>query len=226
MISTGNDIVALKATNRRRTNHFRFYSKILSVSEQELYFEEGFAEMPFEKYVWLLWSIKESVYKYQKRILPDLIFSPTKIIIRGIHPPYLPGNTNFGAIQWENNNSESCEELYQCAVQAEFDMFYSRSKICDELIATVVHNDDSFQHVWWGIKSIGHTDYENQSTEVRTFILNRLNFMVQNRHDQLSIGKNRAGCPVVLMGDIEMNIPVSLAHHDQFIAYSFLLKHP
>lgn len=226
MISTGNDIVALKGINRQRTNHFRFYSKILSVSEQELYFQEGFAEMPFEKYVWLLWSIKESIYKYQKRVLPDLVFSPAKISIREINPPYSHINKNFAAIQWENKNCESHEELYQCVIHFESEIFYSRSKICDDLIASVVHNNDTFKDVWWGIKSINHTDYENQSKEVRIFILNRLNFMLQPNYNQLSIAKNRLGCPVVLMGNTEMNIPVSLAHHDQFVAYSFLFKHP
>lgn len=225
MISTGNDIVAFKAINRQRTNHFRFYSKILSVSEQELYFQDEFAEMPFEKYVWLLWSIKESVYKYQKRVRPGLVFSPTKICIQGINPSYRHDNKNFDAVQWENNNCESRQGLYQCSIHFESEIFYSRSKISDDLIATVVHNEDTFEDVWWGIKSINYSDNENQSKEVRSFILKRLNFMLQPNYSQLSIAKNQAGCPLVLMGDIEMNIPVSLAHHDQFVAYSFLFKH-
>lgn len=226
MKSTGNDIVALKAINKQRTNHFHFYSKILSVSEQALYYQAGFAEMPFEKFVWLLWSIKESVYKYQKRIVPGLVFSPTKIIIQGINPPCGQTDTSFGAIQWENINNESCEELYTGIIFFGADALYSRSKVYDELISTVCSNDENFETTWWGIKSIDDAAYDNQSKAVRSFILDKLKSILPDRQDNLRIGKNRLDCPVVFMGATEMNIPVSLAHHDHFIAYSFLLRHP
>jgi phosphopantetheinyl transferase (holo-ACP synthase) len=224
--STGNDIVALKVINKQRTNHIRFYSKILSVSEQTLFYRQRFIEMPFEKFVWLLWSVKESVYKYQKRIVPGLVFSPAKIIIQGIDPPYRRTDTSFGDIEWENNNNESSEEFYKGIVIFGADIFYFRSKIHDELISTVVNNDENFENVWWGIKSIGHADYDNQSKAVREFILNKLNFILPGSNANLNIGKCPLGYPVVLKGVKEMNIPVSLAHHDHFIAYSFLLGHP
>lgn len=226
MKSAGNDIVALQCINKQRTNNFRFYSKILSVSEQALYYQLRFAEMPFEKFVWLLWSIKESVYKYQKRIVPGLVFSPAKIIIQGIDPPCPHIATSFGSRQWENNNNESCEELYKGVIIFGADIFYSRSKIHDELISTVVSNDENFENTWWGIKSIDHTAHENQSKAVREFILQRLNSILPGGHDDFHIEKNPLGCPVVIMGAMEMNIPVSLAHHDNFIAYSLLLEHP
>lgn len=226
MKSAGNDIVALKAINRQRTNHFRFYSKILSVSEQSLYYRHGFAEMPFEKFVWLLWSIKESVYKFLKRAVPGLVFSPAKIIIQGIDPPYRRTITRFGGIQWENKNNESCKEFYKGVIVFGSDIFYYRSKIHDELIATVVSNDENFENIWWGVKSIDHAAYDNQSKAVRAFILNRLNSILPGGNDDLRIGKCPLGYPVVLKRAKEMNIPVSLAHHDHFIAYSFLLGHP
>lgn len=226
MKSTGNDIVALNVINRLRTNHYSFYSKILSVSEEALYTRPGFEEMPFEEFVWLLWSVKESVYKYLKRIVPGLVFSPTKIFIHGIFPPYRQAHKSFGGIQWENNKSESSEELFKGVIICGSDIFYSRSKIHDELISTVVSNDKNFKNTIWGIKSIDDTAYKNQSKTVRAFVLEKLNSILPDGYDNLSISKNRHGCPVVLKGAMEMNIPVSLAHHDHFIAYSFLLRHP
>ena len=68
MISTGNDIVALGLINKQRTCEPRFYSKILSASEQALYHQSEFTALPFEHYVWLLWSVKESTYKFLKRL--------------------------------------------------------------------------------------------------------------------------------------------------------------
>jgi phosphopantetheinyl transferase (holo-ACP synthase) len=224
--STGNDIVALQGINRQRTNHFRFYSKILSVSEQSLYYRQGFAEMPFEKFVWLLWSIKESVYKYLKRTMPGLVFSPTKIIIQRIDPPLRRTITSFTGIQWENNVNESCENFYKSVIVFGSDIFYSRSKIHDELISTIVSDDENFENIRWGIKSIDHTDYDNQSKAVRAFTLDKLYSILPGGKDNLSIGKSPLGYPVVLKEAKEMNIPVSFAHHGYFIAYSFLLKHP
>jgi phosphopantetheinyl transferase (holo-ACP synthase) len=226
MKSTGNDIVALNVINRLRTNHFSFFSKILSVSEEALYSRPGFAEMPFEEFVWLLWSVKESVYKYLKRIVPSLVFSPTKIIILGIDPPYRQALKSFGGIQWENNKNESSEDLFKGVIICGSDIFYSSSKIHDEFISTVVSNDKNFENTSWGIKSIDGTGYKNQSKAVRAFVLEKLNSILPDGYDTLCIGKNRQGCPVVLRGAMEIYIPVSLAHHDRFIAYSFLLGQP
>ena len=226
MKSTGNDIVALNVINRLRTNQYNFYSKILSVSEEALYSRPGFAQMPFEEFVWLLWSVKESVYKYQKRIVPGLVFSPAKIIIQRIDPPFRQALKSFGGIQWESNKNESSEELFKGVIICGSYIFYSRSKIHDELISTVVSNDKHFENTRWGIKSIEDTAYKNQSKAVRAFVLEKLNSLLVGGYENLSISKNRQGCPVVLKGAMEMNIPVSLAHHDHFIAYSFLLRHP
>ena len=72
MISTGNDIVALKAINVARTKQQNFYSKIITVSEKALYDEHFSGRLLFEHFVWLAWSVKESVFKYLQRINPDL----------------------------------------------------------------------------------------------------------------------------------------------------------
>lgn len=224
MKSIGNDIVALKATSKERTNQIRFYSKILSVSEQALYYWQGFEELSFEKFVWLLWSVKESVYKYLKRSVPDLVFSPTKIIIQKIDLPYRRTISSFGGAQWENKGNEFCEDFYQGSITFGSDIFYFRSKIHAELISTVVNDGENFENIWWGIKSIDHSVYDDQSKAVRAFILNKLNFILSAGIHNLSIGKSPNGYPIVLKEAKEMNIPVSLAHHDHFIAYSFLLK--
>ena len=89
MKSTGNDIVALGSVDKHRTGQYRFYSKILSASEQTLYQQMQFANLPFEHYLWLLWSVKESTFKFLKRTKPELIFSPAKIIIQYLEiPPF------------------------------------------------------------------------------------------------------------------------------------------
>jgi phosphopantetheinyl transferase (holo-ACP synthase) len=219
--STGNDIIALKAINTERTKQVQFYSKILSPSEEALYRSEQFAEMPFQNFVWLLWSVKESVYKYAKRSIPDLIFSPRKIIIQSIDSPGNNLAPKFGHGQCERTSFDE-EDSYNSIAYFESAIFHSRSKVYDELIHTVVNAGETFEDTSWGIKYIGQTDTESQSKEVRAFVLNTLAPIFPNDH--LTIEKSIAGHPVLFRKTEEMEIPLSLSHHAHFVAYSFLLK--
>lgn len=219
MKSTGNDIIALRSINRQRTGQFRFYSKILSNSEQARYHQPQFTGMPFENYVWLLWSVKESAYKYLKRITPNLVFSPTKILIQDIKiPPRLLINEPE-VIQWENMGHD--EELYTGKVIYSSHIFYFQSKINKDWIATVVNDDKIFDNVYWGIQSIAEEDYYHQSKAVRTFLLKKLNTFFPG---DLHVDKTPVGYPVILKGIQNIHIPVSLSHHGHFVAYSFKLN--
>ena len=58
---------------------------------------------------------------------------------------------------------------------------------------------------------------------IRTFILNKLSYFFPNA--DLRIEKSPSGYPIILQDDKkDLFIPVSFAHHDRFIAYSFLLS--
>ena len=219
MISTGNDIIALKSTDPRRTLQEKFWAKILSYTERELYDQGAYSHMPFENFVWLLWSVKESVFKYQNRKDPDLLFSPGKIIIQNIDFPEDSKVTQFGIVQFEHNSFPD-NGFFSCTVYFDTKIYYSRSKIYEDLIVTVSGTDESFDDTWWGVKFIGHTGYEGQSEAVRSFVLNKLNSIFPG--DDLSIKKSKIGYPVLFKGSQEMNIPLSFSHHGNFVAYSFV----
>jgi phosphopantetheinyl transferase (holo-ACP synthase) len=219
MKSAGNDIVALRSIDKQRTRQFRFYSKILSASEQTLYHQPQFAEIPFDNYVWLLWSVKESAYKYLKRSIPDLVFSPTKIGIQHIKIPAGSLMNEFKSIQWENTGYG--EEFYRGEIIYGSNIFYFRSKISEDWITTVVNDDENFDNVYWGIQSIDDAGYYHQSKAARTFLLNRLNSFFPG---DLQVRKSPVGYPVILKGTLDMHIPVSLAHDHRFVAYSFILN--
>ena len=72
MISAGNDIVSLTATNVTRTKSPEFYSKIISPAEKALFDTLDQEVLPFHRFVWLLWSVKESAFKYLHRLDPIL----------------------------------------------------------------------------------------------------------------------------------------------------------
>jgi phosphopantetheinyl transferase (holo-ACP synthase) len=220
--STGNDVVALKAIDKQRSNNTVFYSKIISISEHSLYCPQKFTYLPFETFLWLLWSVKESVYKYVKRTASGIRFSPTKITIRQIDLPYSRPVTKLEDLQWESGDAGSCEDFYRGTAVFESRIFYFRSKVHSEVISSVVNEDQNLENTLWGFKWINHPDYDHQSAAVRAFALDKLNFLYPD--DNLRIEKSPAGYPVVLKGAKEMGIPLSLAHHDHFVAYSLLIR--
>jgi phosphopantetheinyl transferase (holo-ACP synthase) len=220
MPSTGNDIIALDTINKQRSNDSRFYAKILSGAEQLLYQQPALSSIPFENYVWLCWSVKESAYKYLKRTIHGLVFSPTKISILQIDCPADNNVTEFENGEWEG--IACSEKCYTGYLVFEGTPFYFRSKIYRELIATVVSEDENFAHTHWGIKTIFHTNTVHQSGAVRSFLLNRLHAILPAK--DLRIEKTLAGYPIILHKNEELPLSVSFAHHGRFVAYSFLLQ--
>lgn len=216
MKSAGNDIVALQIIDKQRTCHSTFYSKFVTVSELSLYKP---SQIFFENFVWLLWSIKEAVYKYLKRFDADLIFSPSKIVIQyiTISPDHIAAN--FQESEWK----DSCPDktFYGGGILYNMQTLYFRSNLQSEFITTVVNDDANFNNVYWGVQRIEKDDQESQSKAVRTFALNKLNSLLCV--DNIRIDKP-TGYPVLLIGNELIDIPVSLAHHGNFVAYSFLFE--
>jgi phosphopantetheinyl transferase (holo-ACP synthase) len=216
MISTGNDIVALKAINIARTKQQNFYRKILSDSEKNLYDQQFSGGLPFEHFVWLLWSIKESVYKYLQRITTGLVFSPTGIIINQLEAPASNAVSIFEGRDFND------KIVYKGLVEFGPHRLYSRSIITDDFIFSVVNHTDNFERVLWGIRSIDSPEPGRQSEAVRTFAMAMLNSLFPGAG--LKIDKNVHRIPVLLKNGIEIPVPVSLAHHDHYVAYSFAVS--
>jgi len=212
MNSTGNDIVSLNAVDISRTLQPRFYSKILCATEISHHHQAGLTQIPFERYVWLLWSIKESAYKYLQRHNPNLLFSPTKFFVTRLE---IPSENPLRLM--EGVGFEECP-VYKSIVTFGPESLYSRSLINQEFIFSVVNQTNDFENIHWGIKSIDNADPDHQSTEVRSFLMDKLDELLP--YDDLSISKNTYGCPILLNGTNQINISVSLAHHGCWVAYS------
>jgi hypothetical protein len=205
-MSTGNDIVFLGATRPERTVLTRFYSRILTPAEHLLYRQPGCPSLAFDHYIWLCWSVKEAVFKYRKRGLPGLVFSPLAIEV--------------GQIGW--NKSVDGDE-YRCVVRCGLEVLYSRSLLRDGVIMTVVSEDETFADTGWGVRRIDRASYADQSASVRSFVLRELK--ARFSLDDPQILKDAAGCPIVWDGGRRLEIPVSLAHHDRWVAWSYRYSH-
>ena len=217
MKSTGNDIVALKAIDILRTNLPAFYSKIITLTEHELSRQPEFAGLPFEHFVWLLWSVKESVYKYLQRLDPGLVFSPTKIIVQQLNAPANQTMVMLPNTDWESDDTG--EDFYTGEVLYLTHHLHFRSKITADFIASVVNATADFKDVYWGIRSIDNPDSASQSAQVRASALKKLKFVLSC--DQLLIDKTPEDIPVILKDGQPMDLPVSFAHHHHFVTYSF-----
>ena len=218
MTSAGNDVVSLAAIDITRTNQHKFYSKILSDSEIPLYNEFSLTQIPFEVFVWLLWSIKESAYKFLQRDNPELLFTPVKFVVTEVFIPIglrleslaLPLSKGGGF-----RNTLAIKSTVQFAERT----LHSCSLLYDELIHTVVNHSIDFDGVYWGVKKIEGDDNALQSAEVRSFLLERLTKLYDD--GDFNVDKNSYGCPVVLNRDINITMPVSFSHHGCFVGYSF-----
>ncbi|MBV9961768.1 MAG: 4'-phosphopantetheinyl transferase superfamily protein [Parafilimonas sp.] len=215
MISIGNDIISLQLINPERTKQKKFYSKIICKQETELFSSVCESNISFEKFVWLAWSIKESVYKFNKRNNMEAAFSPTKIIIEKIELPVLENVFRFNDKVYENIVFKK-KECYCCEVRFNSSALYARTIINDEMIFTVVNDTDYFENVYCGIKEIDNDSYVHQSESVRHFVLNKLNQLFQNKN--FSIQKSETGYPFI---QEKKYLPLSFAHHGSFVAYAF-----
>ncbi|WP_259070688.1 4'-phosphopantetheinyl transferase superfamily protein [Mucilaginibacter sp. X4EP1] len=198
MISTGNDIVALGSINKTRTCEPRFYSKILSAAEQELYYQLEFTTLPFENYVWLLWSVKESAFKYLQRNNHQLIFSPIKISVLtvDVHPyQHYSGSLQFG-----------------------HHYLFFRSTITNDWISTVVNEEDDFEYIFNDVQAIEYDNRQYQSDAVRAFALDKLNAFFEG---EFAIEKSESNYPILVKDAKRVNTPISLSHDGYFVAYSF-----
>jgi phosphopantetheinyl transferase (holo-ACP synthase) len=212
MISTGNDIIALKTINIARTKQQNFYRKIISASEKDLYDHHLSDNLPFDVFVWLLWSVKESVYKYLQRITPELVFSPTKIIINQL---VLPACNFVEQFEGRGFNEDS---VYKGVINFGDHTLYSRSLINEEFIFSVVNCTDDFGHIRWGIRLIESSEPDVQSKAVRDFLIQTLSTSFPG--SDLLVDKSPQGYPIILKDGIEISLPVSLAHHGHYVGYS------
>jgi phosphopantetheine--protein transferase-like protein len=244
MTGIGNDIVSLKTIDSLRTRSPRFYTKILSPAEQQLYHQQ-FAALPSGLFVWLLWSIKESAYKCLQRHQPQLIFSPVKFEVTQLTVPQISPSVFHEVLIATGFNDAEC---FCGTVKFESFVFYTRSIIYSDevlftaaLLITDCHGEffepwsgglrqaqagnallkqHSFNHIHWGLRQIKKTDTESESGAVREFLLKKLKALYPEQ--ELSIRKDESGCPHLFADGQDTHRAISLSHHDGYVGYAFV----
>jgi hypothetical protein len=197
MTSTGNDIVALSAISLARTLRPEFYSRIVTPGEHHLYHPGIQSHLSFEHFVWLAWSVKESAFKYLKRLDTAMVFSPSKMRIQALVP--MPG---------------------QChgTVRSGDQILYFQSVINGDFIFSIVNDSADFSGILWDVKRIKSVDPRSQSAAVRALLLARLGLLFPG--SELQLAKSPHGWPVIVNDGEELPVAVSFTHHDHYVAYS------
>ena len=201
MISIGNDIVSLNLTDTRRTRLPQFYNKILNAVEIE---QHQRCVLPFEQYVWLLWSIKEAVYKCAKRHNTTLLFSPKKIIVQNIT------GVQGGA---EVTCAATCNRV----------TYYGKSYVYDQVIHSIATNQtpSRLDSIHWGLQFIGDDCNENQSAQVRELTRDAVSNMFGAA--SISFTSADAGYPQLVINNTISELPLSFSHHGNYVAYALYL---
>ena len=215
MISTGNDIVSLEDIDITRTKNPKFYLKFLSEEERSIYDQPGFKAIPFESFVWLLWSIKEAAFKYLQRLTPALVFTPIKFEVTQLKISST-GNVNplidtEGFVTKENHTITGM-------VNYSGTVLCSVSLINKTFAHSVVNSSADFSEISCGVKQITDPDPQQQSDAVRTFLESGLKKIF--RAQTTSIIKSPESIPTAFLGPNQLPVAVSLSHHGRLIAYS------
>ena len=211
MKSIGNDIIDLNKIDIERTITQRFYSRFVYSDEFSDYETSFFCNLPFAKYVWLLWSVKESAYKYLKRFEPELVFSPINVVVSKLKA----GSPAYN----QNLLSETVRLRGEVLIKQQ--RLFFQSAITEQYISSVVNNDPDIDYLYWDTQSITNSDYASQSFAARQLALNKLSDLLPGRP---AIYKCETGYPVVHYKGERLQAPLSLAHHGNYVAYSFLIE--
>ncbi len=203
MISTGNDIVSLQKIDKERTAQYSFYSKILGPAEHDL-FDHAPLLISFEHYVWMLWSVKESAYKYFKRLNNDLLFSPLKFVITEIY----------------FHNDATTNTFFTGNIIFDNQTLYFLSDYNDARIHTIVHNENNFDNIRSGIVEIQSEKYADQSAAAKEFLKKDLEKYFTG---EIMIEKSEAGFPDVFCDGKKMDVAVSLSHDGLWVGWVVVL---
>ena len=220
MISIGNDIVDLQTINIERTKQAQFYNKILHQSEIALY--NKVAMLPFECFVWLMWSIKEAAYKFFQRNNPALVFSPKKITAGALHLP-----ANFRLQPLAHQVTESGIGIISQAIKSVTSFngteVLGTSLVYNQLVHSIVYTSEK-SNVYHGIKQTKANEEGQQSVLVRQFAVKKAQDLLHI--PGLKVINNPTGCPALVTDKNEaVNALVSLSHHGGYIAYAVAINH-
>jgi len=187
----GNDIVDLKFAQHRNILRPRFLNKVFTTKEQKLIFN---AVKPTQR-AWLLWSMKESVYKL--------------CVQNG-------GRRRFNPI----NFSCSVVSKTRGFVKHDGKMWYTTSKISKNYVVSQATLKWSTSRIRTPF-CFENSDYRHQHAGLYNYVKNELSSSFGIPIATIEIKKNKAGIPQVYFHAKRQALSLSLSHHGNYGAIAW-----
>ena len=189
----GNDIVDLIQAKRESNWRRRgFLAKIFTPHEQGLIHQ---AINP-DQLVWLLWSMKESVYKLAIRSTGNRVFAPTKMACSIAE---LTGTTATGTVDYDERH-------------------WTQSLLTPDYISTIAFSTDSVPSFTDAVISFADATYQTQHRVIRERIKQHGSALFAVSQQAIQIQKNQARIPELRV-DNSVLLPLSMSHHGRYGAY-------
>ena len=193
----GNDIVDLSiARVGAGTRRTRYLKKIYTEEEIDLINNSNNEDLM----IWLMWSLKESVYKIIVRREKKIRYAPKSICCKSV-------------ISLQNDS-------YQSTVLYNGSTFTSISTIKGDCIHTIAFDD---QEIYPQIKSASFESTKSEDTSL--FLDNKVIDTLKNSQNNLEyqfvIKRDKLRIPHVYKNDTEIAL-LSLSHHGRFSGYAYL----
>ncbi len=189
----GNDIVDLKlASIQNNWKRKGFLDKVFTKDEQGLIFS---SEIPF-KMVWLLWSMKESVYKIYVQQNSKRFFNPKKL------------------------QCKLTSEI-EGIVEINGEKYTTKSQINNNFIYTItsLKNDKNILSTTF---KLDDNSYATQHKESYKKLIEITSKKWKLPVKDILIKKNKIGVPKLFLNNKELKTSLSITHHGYYGAYAIL----
>jgi phosphopantetheinyl transferase (holo-ACP synthase) len=192
----GNDIIDLNAVSAASINRRqRFLDKIFVDSEQAFLYNQ----LDIDKWIWLLWSMKESTWKAHYRNSCTRKFNP-KLMTCKVQDFSIEGNFISGVVVVENTH------------------YNTLSLLKSDFIHTIANSNSS--KISFDFFSVDSENSNNQSSKVRMEVCKSVSNFLNQPLTDIKIEQNENGVPLVIINGVDSNIQLSISHHGQFGAYA------
>ncbi|MFT4533415.1 MAG: phosphopantetheinyl transferase (holo-ACP synthase) [Saprospiraceae bacterium] len=193
----GNDIVDLSISQvGDGTRKIRYLDKLFSDKELDIIHRLGDEDI----WIWLLWSVKESVYKIVSRIENRIRYAPKTLRCISI--------------------TKKSEGKYETIVAYQGHKFVANSELTDHYIHTVASNS-MIEINQLSSKVFTIFSNENESTSVDRNVIDYIKDKLGSRSTNITLKRDENRVPHVFSGNQEV-CQLSISHHGGYGAFGLI----
>ena len=144
--------------------------------------------------VWRMWSMKEAAYKLYTQLNPNRFYNPKQF-------------------QCEINDTKLKVRYkdFQCFINTKITLHYILSE------ASLLETKMTSKYL-----KLSSSNYNHQSKTTKEALINSISGKLNILKSKLKISKSEYGIPSIYYNAKKLNIGVSLSHHGNYGAYSFV----